>query len=691
MKYNYLLIEINTEEMPPKYIRNIAKNFYKNISSNLHKNNIQFNNIKLFDTPRRIALQIQKINTKNTIKKIHQRGPAIKNSFNQEGLLTDAALKWLKKFHIHITDTKILQTVQGAWLSYKKHEKKKEIKYVIPEIIIQAIKNISIIKAMQWNEYDIKFIRPIRNILILLDNQYIIFDKMGISTKTYLQGNISTIPKKIQIYHAKEYENILYKEGKVIANYYTRKKIIQYQSKKISKQIEGKIKNNTYLLKEITCLVEWPNVLHGKFKKEFLNIPKYILIHILEKIQKYFMIYTKNNQITNHFVIISNLPSKKSKKIIQGNQIVLQAKLSDTIFFLKNDQYIQLKSYFILLKKIIFQEELGSMFDKTKRLIHLIQYITQYTKANLKNSTRAAFLSKCDLKTSIVYEYPELQGIAGMYYAKNSNENNTIAVSIKEQYQPTNSNNNISNNIISYTLSLTDKIDTIVGFFLINQIPKNNKDPFYLRRIALNIIRIILEKKIHINLYSVIKKTIAIYNINSLICNPIHQILTFIITRLKRWYRKKYHFNIIESVLSVHKYNLVTIDTIIKLLFQYNNTYELNNLIIIYRRISNLFKIMKIYYNKNYNIDYSILKNKKEKIIFIKTKYTNNILNIMINKNKYHQALKTLFQFYHSINYFLNNISIQYSNPELKSNRVTLLLIIKNFFKKITNFTKLSI
>ncbi|CAL4318961.1 Glycine--tRNA ligase beta subunit [Buchnera aphidicola (Pterocallis alni)] len=691
MKYNYLLIEINTEEMPPKYIRNIAKNFYNNIASNLYKHNIQFNSIKLFDTPRRIALQIQKIHTTNTIQHINQRGPSIKNAFNKEGLLTDAALKWLKKFHIHITDTKVLQTVQGAWLSYKQYKKKKKIKCIIPKIIIQSIKNISIIKSIQWNEYDIKFIRPIRNILILLDNQYIIFDKMGISTKKYLQGNIATIPKKIQIYHAKEYENILYKKGKVIANYYIRKKIIQYKSTKISQTIGGKIKNNTYLLKEITCLVEWPNVLHGKFKKKFLNIPKYILIHILEKIQKYLIIYKKNNQITNHFIIISNLPSKKSEKIIQGNQIVLQAKLSDTVFFLKNDQYIPLKSYFILLKKIIFQEALGSMFHKTKRLIHLIQYITQYTKANLKNSTRAAFLSKCDLKTSIVYEYPELQGIAGMYYAKNSNEQHTIAISIKEQYQPTNSNKDISNNVISYTLSLTDKIDTIVGFFLINQIPKNNKDPFYLRRIALNIIQIILEKKININLYSLIKKTIDIYNINSLIYNPIHQIITFIITRLKRWYRKKYHFNIIESVLSVHKYNLVTIDTIIKLLFQYHNTKKLNNLIIIYKRISNLFKIMNMNDNKNYKINYSLIKNKKEKIIFIKTKYTDNILNIMIHKKKYHQALKTLFQFYNSINYFLNNISIQYSHPELKINRVTLLLIIKNFFKKITHFTKLSI
>ncbi|QCI27101.1 glycine--tRNA ligase subunit beta [Buchnera aphidicola] len=689
MNYKTCLVELNIEEIPSKQIRNIANQFYENIKFQLEKYKIHFYKINIFDTPRRIAIIIKKLNTSLIIKKKKYRGPSIKESFDIHGKITTPALKWLKKFNINLKDTTILSNKKGKWLLYENIKNTISIKNILLKIITFTIKNIYTSKKMKWNQYDIQFIRPIRNIIILIDNKLIKFNQFGIPSKKYLYGNIFTKFKKIKIKHAKEYENLLYKKGKVISKFNIRKKKIKYQIQKKIFKIKGKIQYCKNLLEEITCLVEWPKILLAKFEKSFLNIPQEIIIYIMKSIQKYFPIYNiYNNKLTNYFIIVANNNSKNNEKIILDNEFILNSKFSDIIFFMKQDYKIKLKEYFPLLKKIIFHEKLGTMLEKSERIIYLIKYVSKYTKSNLKESLKAAYLSKCDLNTYMAYEFPELKGIIGMYYALKDNESKDIALSIKEQYKPNFSNDTLPSNILSCTLAITEKIDTIVGLFLINKIPKNNKDPFFLRRLTIGIIRIIIEKKININIYKIIKKSINTYYFLYPKKEILKKIIKFIKDRLYIWYKKKYEINVIKSVFSCHKNNLLNIDILLKTIHKIKNNINFQNTIITYKRIFNLLKKIKIN-EKNNHLNYQLIQNEEEKQLFINMNNNDCMLKILNKKRKYKQAFKLLFQFNKFINNFLNKNSIKYTSQEIQKNRITLLLKIKHIFLIIINLIKI--
>ncbi|QCI25896.1 glycine--tRNA ligase subunit beta [Buchnera aphidicola] len=690
MNYKTCLIELNVEDIPAKQVRNISRQFYCNIVSELNKYQMKFSKINLFDTHRRIAVIIKKINTKLMTQTIEHRGPAIKYSFNDQGQIMQPALKWLKKFNITLTQIHRIHTEKGTWLSYKKIQKKKSIKDVLLNIIKYALKNIFIKKNMLWNNNNnIKFIRPIRKILILLQEQFIPFNLENLFTKKYLYGNIFTKFKKINIQNAEEYENILYKKGKVIAKYKIRKKKIQYQAKKIANTIQGKIYIHENLLEEITYLVEWPKIFLGKFKKKFLHIPKKIIIYVMEKIQKFIPIYyIHDNKFTNYFIIVANTHTKNYHQIILENERVLHARLFDISFFIEKDQKKTLQENFLLLKDIIFHEKLGNMLDKSYRLMKLITQIAKYTNTSLSCSIRAAYLSKCDLNTNMVYEFPELRGIIGKYYALKNGESKNIALSIQEQYKPKFSQDTLPSNTLSCTLALAEKIDTIVGLFLINYKPKKDKDPFFLRRLTIGIIRIIIEKKIDINLTHIIKYAILTYS--HLYTNKNHQdeIMNFIKNRLYAWYKKKHNINIIKSIVACHKNNLLKINLILNTVLTFKENIHFKKLIFTYKRIFNLLKKNKIC-QKQDNINYQLIQNEKEKILFIITNNIHCILYHLIQHQKYSKILQLLFTLNQPINDFLDQNSIKYTKKNIQNNRIILLYNIQKIFLSFIDFMKL--
>ncbi|CAL4319126.1 glycine--tRNA ligase subunit beta [Buchnera aphidicola] len=687
MNNKTFLIEIGTEEMPPKLIIEISKNFYNNFKFELNKNKIKYSTINLFHSPRRIAINIEKLNTYIIKKKNTYRGPSIKSSFDDTGKLTISALKWLKKMNINIQQTKKMITNQGEWLLYESYKQNTNIEDILIKIIISSIKKLEKYKNMIWNKQHIKFIRPVRSITILLDKKSIKTNILEINSKKFLYGNIFTIPSKIKISHAKEYEKILYEKGKVIANFEQRKQIIFDNSNEIAKKLNGKLNISNQMLEEVACLVEWPVILYGKFQKNFLKIPKEILIYVIESVQKCFPIYHENNQLTNYFIIIANTISEIKNHIILGNERVLHAKLSDIHFFLENDIKNKIEKYFPLLKKIIFHENLGSMYEKSKRLIQLIQYVIRYTKADPKDSIRSAYLSKCDLKTQMVYEFPELQGIVGMNYANYSQESKNVAIALKEQYQPTFSGDKIPSNKVGYSLSITDKIDSIVGFFLINQEPKKKKDPFGIRRLTIGIIRIIIKKNININLHKLIDKSINTYNLLNNNENIKKKIIEFIFNRLYIWYKKqKYNTNIIQSVFICNHENLLDIHKKIQTISKFQHEISFKNLIVTKKRINKLIKKLNCNINRYQQVSFNLMKKKEEKILFQEIQKTKKTIYPFIKNKKYDEILHSLFKLNIFINNFLDKISIEYENENIKINRIALLIEAKKLFLNIADF-----
>ncbi|ANZ22368.1 glycine--tRNA ligase subunit beta [Buchnera aphidicola (Diuraphis noxia)] len=689
MKKKILLIEIGTEELPSRFLHEIYSDFYRNFTKELKFYDISYKMIKQFFTPRRLALQILDIDVTQKISTINKRGPSIKHAYDKNGEFTEIASRWIKSYDIQINQISRFKNEKGEWLSYQIIKKQENIEFLLPKIIELSLKKIIIKKSMRWEINNNKFSRPIRNIVILLDKNIVLGKIFNITSDRFLQNHLSYKEEKIKINHAKDYPEILFKKYNIIADYESRKKSIIQQINSIATEIKGDIKNSDSLIKEVTNLVESPRAFLATFDKKFLKLPKKILIHILEKQQKCFPIYNKKNNIFQYFIFICNTCIENSKKIVLGYERVMHARLSDADFFFQNDRKIKLENHLVFLKKILFQTNLGSMYEKTMRIQSLMKWISNYSGSNKKDSIRAALLSKCDLVTNIVCEFPNLQGTVGMYYALEDKEKKDIAISLKEQYLPSFSGDKLPSTLIGCSLSIADKIDTLSGMFYNGNIPTANKDPFGLRRLSIGILRIILKKHILLDLKRLIKKSLSLYDKN-LINNSLvyNKIINFFMIRLFNWYEeKKYNKNIIKSVLSCKHTQIINIDKKIKDLSNFYKLDDSKSILLSIKRISHI--IEKEHKNIFGEINIKLIKQPEEITLFNQIEnFKINTKNLFLEK-KYKEILLKLTEFEKPIQHFFDNVKINHNNLEIRKNRLILLQRIIHIFSKITNFSYL--
>ncbi|XBC38837.1 MAG: glycine--tRNA ligase subunit beta [Buchnera aphidicola (Melaphis rhois)] len=682
------LIEVGIEELPPKSLRTIAETFQSNMVHSLIKNNIKYKTILWFATPRRIAIKIEKLNTNITkIKKY--KGPSITNAFNHLGYPTKSTQCWIKKLGITINQVSRIKEKNKEWLYYEcSVDNSQTIEKKLIEMSIFSITHISVSNSMKWNTENIQFSRPIRNIVMLLDNKLIKDKILGIKTNRLLFRHTLIQENIIRLSHAHEYPTILLKSGKIIADYTIRKNKIQVESENIVNTIGGYLKIRNILLEEITSLVEWPVVLLANFNETFLSLPNELLIHIIENQQKHFAIYDQNShKLTNNFVIISNIDSKCPKNIILGNVRVLNSKFSDAKFFFKKDQKIPFNNYRSLLKNVIFQTSLGSIFEKTNRIKELVTWITQFTHADIKDCIRAANLCKCDLMTDMVFEFPEMQGYIGMYYALHHGESKNVAKAIKEHYLPRTSQDIVPLNPVSYSLALADKIDTLVGLFTIGKnSTSGDKDPFSLRRLAIAIIRIILTNKLSIDLFKLLNQSLNIYNNIENKTLILKSLKKFILDKIYFIYIKQKHIpSVIKSVLTCNITQLLDIDARIKAISDIYHSDALKLLILTHKRISSILILSnEVLYEE---IKYELIKKQEEKIIISLLESIQNKIQVLFVKKEYKLILLELYNLYKPVCDFFNNIKIQDKNYSIKINRLTMLKKIQNLFLNVANFS----
>jgi len=689
MTKKILLIEIGTEELPARLLFKISLYFYENFIKELNCYNILYKKIEHFSTPRRLALKITDIDTSDKLINIKKRGPSIIHAYDKNGCLTKATIRWLEHCGININQSSRLKNQKGEWLLYEVKKKREKIEILIPKMTESALKNISIKKFMRWEENNQKFLRPIRNIVILLDNQVIPGKIFNVTSNHFLYNHISCKENLIKIKHAIDYPEILFKKNNIIADYTIRKKTIQKNIKEITQKINGLTRNISYLIEEVTALVESPTALLASFQKKFLIIPKKILVYTIEKQQKCFPIYNFTNEILPYFVFISNINSKEPEKIITGNEKVMHARLSDAEFFFKSDRKLKLEDYLLSLKQILFQNNLGSLYEKTLRLKLLIKWIAKYNCSNIKNYIRAAILSKCDLVTNMVCEFPELQGTIGMYYALEDREEKDVAVALEEQYLPSFSGDKLPNTSIGCALSIADKMDTLSGMFYVGNIPSSDKDPFGLRRLALGILRIIIKKNIPLNLKNLINQSLCLYNKkninNSVLCN---KIIKFFLTRLFHWYEETgYNIKIIKSVLSSHSTEPVDIDKKIQAVSYFQTLEYSQSIILSIKRISNILEQENEKITGNINIKLMI--EEEEIILFHQIKnFIIHTKNLFLEK-KYKNILIKIKDLDEPIHNFFNKVKIHHHISKIRLNRLILLSILRKILFKIIDFSYL--
>ncbi|QTM69344.1 glycine--tRNA ligase subunit beta, partial [Buchnera aphidicola (Hormaphis cornu)] len=493
---------------------------------------------------------------------------------------------------------------------------------------------------------------------------------------------------RININHAKEYPLILLKEGNVICDYSYRKKQIKEKIHQAAIKIKGMLIPNKKLLHEITALVEWPTILIGRFKKDFLSLPQSSIIYILENIQKCFPVYTSSEKLMPYFIFVSNIKPKNLSNIIQGNEQVINSRLSDAQFFYTIDRKQPLENYHIQLKKIIFYNQLGSMYEKTLRLKSLMIWFANKINLNLKKSIRAALLCKCDLITYMVSEFPDIQGYIGMEYALSDGEDPEIANAIREHYYPAFSKDRLPNNPIACALSIADKIDTIIGMLLSDNYPKKNKDPFSLRRLSLSILKILIKKRIEIDLLELIQQSIILYKNHKVKNSTINNINNFFINRSIAFYKQQgLDPNIIQSVLALNITRPIDIEHRISVISNLKHSDDLRLLISTNKRIINILEKSKFFKNKA--IKKNLMTSDIEQKLYTETNELNLFIQSNVSIKNYQKILHKAIKLCIPINYFFNNIIIKDQNPEIHFNRLSLLQYIKESFFKIADFSYL--
>ena len=525
------LIEILTEELPPKSLLLLVNAFKTELQSVLEKESIAFRHIHVFATPRRLALLIESLAEGAPDRLIYRKGPAFDKAYDANGNPTSALLGFANSIGVKPTVLTKMKTGESAWVGFEQNIQGEKTRNLLPALVEAALQRLPIAKKMRWGNRHIAFVRPVHNVVMLYGRSVIPALILGCQTNRHTMGHRFLSPKPFTIKVPNTYISQL-KKHHVIVDFNERREKIIAQAKKVAGSRSVLMQDE--LLNEVTSLVEWPFALLGNYDKYFLQLPREVLISAMQDHQRYFPVMT-GKQLSPHFVVIANL-AHPAKQVIRGYERVLRARLKDAVFFYEKDQKIPLENRLHSLKGIVFQEKLGSLYDKAERLKALSKEMALYLSANTMHAERAGLLAKVDLTTQMVDEFPSLQGIMGGYYALSSGESPFVAHAIKEHYFPRFAGDTLPESALGQIVGLSDRIDTLVGIFGLNQIPTGEKDPFGLRRLTLGLLRILIEKKLHLDLKAMIQFAMNQYQARFSHTQLLAPLWEFIMERLRIWY-----------------------------------------------------------------------------------------------------------------------------------------------------------
>jgi glycyl-tRNA synthetase beta chain len=538
MRIDNLLIEIGTEELPPKSLAKLATAFRDIIQIEFSDNDLTYSRVKWYASPRRLALIIEGLAEFQADKNVEKRGPAITSAFDQDGEPTRAAHGWARSNGIEVKQADRLKTDKGEWLLFKAQVKGLAINQLLPDLVEKALKALPIAKPMRWGSKLTQFIRPIHTVTMLYGTDLIRGKVLDVSSKRLINGHRFHCNAAFELDCADNYLTQL-EQHFVIADHSRRKSIILEQIQSLAKQEKATADVNVELLDEVTSLVEWPVALIANFEESFLAVPKEALIYTMKDDQKYFPLLDGSGQLKSRFIFISNIESKDPGTIVSGNEKVIRPRLADAEFFFNTDKKQTLESRRDSLKTIIFQKQLGTLFEKSERIATMAKHIAVILGTDYESAYRAGLLCKTDLMTNMVMEFPDVQGIMGMHYARLDGETELVALAQNEQYMPRFAGDNLPTSDVSVCVALADKIDSLVGIFGIGQTPKGDKDPFALRRASIGVLRIIVDKALPLDLVNLVDASIATFGDKIKTENLQVKVIDFILARFKAWYAEQ--------------------------------------------------------------------------------------------------------------------------------------------------------
>ncbi|MDP4491698.1 glycine--tRNA ligase subunit beta [Vibrio sp. AH4] len=681
------LIELGTEELPPKQLRTLAEAFAANFAAELAAADIAHEGVTWFATPRRLALKVANLAESQPDRVVEKRGPAVNVAFDADGKPTKAAEGWARGNGITVEQAERLVTDKGEWLLFKEQVQGQQTASVVVEMAAKALANLPIAKPMRWGDKETQFIRPVKTLTILFGSELIQGEILGVASARTIRGHRFMGEAEFTIESAEQYPAILEERGKVIADYATRKAMIIEGSQQAAQQLGGIADLEDALVEEVTSLVEWPVVMTAKFEEKFLKVPAEALVYTMKGDQKYFPVYDASKKLLPNFIFVSNIESKEPRHIVEGNEKVVRPRLADAEFFFNTDRKRPLVDRLSLLENAIFQQQLGTIKDKTDRITELAGYIAEQIGADVEKSKRAGLLAKCDLMTSMVFEFTDTQGVMGMHYARHDGEAEEVAVALNEQYMPRFAGDELPSRGVSAAVAMADKLDTIVGIFGIGQAPKGS-DPFALRRASLGVLRILVEYGYQLDLVDLIAKAKSLFGDRLTNVNVEQEVIEFMLGRFPTWYQDAgFSIDIIQAVLARHPTKPADFDQRVKAVSHFRALEEAEALAAANKRVGNI--LAKYDGELGEEIDLALLQEDAEKALAEAVEIMAEALEPAFATGNYQEALSKLAGLRAPVDAFFDNVMVMADDEALKKNRLTLLNKLRNLFLQIADISLL--
>ncbi|WPD74018.1 glycine--tRNA ligase subunit beta [Dickeya fangzhongdai] len=682
------LVEIGTEELPPKALRNLAESFAANFTAELDTAGLGYQSVSWFAAPRRLALKVAGLSASQPDREVEKRGPAIAQAFDAEGKPTKAAEGWARGCGITVDQAERLTTDKGEWLLFRAQVKGEAAQALLPGMVSAALAKLPIPKLMHWGDKETQFVRPVHTVTLLLGDELVPGTVLGIDSARTIRGHRFMGEPEFTIDNADQYPQILLECGKVLADYEARKAKIKADAEAAARKIGGNADLSDSLLEEVTSLVEWPVVLTAKFEEKFLAVPAEALVYTMKGDQKYFPVYDNSGNLLPNFIFVANIESKDPQQIIAGNEKVVRPRLADAEFFFNTDRKKRLEDHLPRLETVLFQQQLGTLRDKTDRIAALAGWVAGQIGADVNHAERAGLLSKCDLMTNMVFEFTDTQGVMGMHYARHDGEAEDVAVALNEQYQPRFAGDELPSSPVACALAIADKMDTLAGIFGIGQHPKGDKDPFALRRAALGALRIIVEKRLPLDLQTLTEEAVRLYGDKLTNANVVDDVIEFMLGRFRAWYQEEGHsVDTIQAVLARRPTRPADFDARVKAVSHFRTLEQAEALAAANKRVSNI--LAKSTETLNDSVQAALLKENEEIQLATYVTALTSKLAPWFAEGRYQEALGELAQLREPVDNFFDKVMVNAEDQQVRINRLTLLNELRNLFLKVADISVL--
>ena len=681
------LVEIGTEELPPKALKTLATSFADNVEAELNQAGLTFDKIEWFAAPRRLAVKVLNLATQQPSKEIKKRGPAVSAAFDAEGKPTKAAEGWARGCDITVEQAERIATDKGEWLVHRAKIEGQPTKNLLNDIVANALAKLPIPKPMRWADKTVQFIRPVHTVTMLLGDELIEGEILGVASARTIRGHRFLGEKEFEIQHADQYPQLLREKGSVVADFNERKAEILAKSQEKATALGGVADIEESLLEEVTSLVEYPNVLAAKFEERFLAVPAEALVYTMKGDQKYFPIYDKDGKLLPHFIFVSNINPEDPTAIIEGNEKVVRPRLTDAEFFFKTDLKQKLVDRLPRLETVLFQQQLGTLKDKTDRIEQLAGEIAKQIDADEAKAKRAGLLSKCDLMTNMVFEFTDTQGVMGMHYARHDGEDEEVAVALNEQYMPRFAGDELPKSLVASAVALADKFDTLTGIFGIGQAPKGSADPFALRRAALGALRIIVEKNLPLDLEDLVKKSAALFGDKLTNQNVVADVVDFMLGRFRAWYQDEgIAVDVIQAVLARRPTRPADFDARVRAVSHFRTLDSAEALAAANKRVSNILAKADVAIGE---INLTACVEPAEKALAEAVLALRTEVQPLIAQGDYTAVLDKLANLRTPVDNFFDNVMVNAEDPALRQNRLAILNTLQGLFLQVADISVL--